>query len=313
MSGENLNGKECKMRDGQGNFVVWTEHLTTFVVYDEDDIPPTTNISVSGMQGNNDWFTSDAQVTLSATDNEGGSGVAKTEYSLDGGNTWNDYASIGTLTDEGKHTIAYRSVDNVGNLEYFKTQEIDIDKSGPEININTPSDGSQYVLNSQVNADWNVSDGLSGVDESSGSVASGDVIDTGTAGEKEFIVTAKDKAGNSNSKTVHYKIVYRFGGFLNPIKDTKTFNGNSTIPVKFQLTDAAGNFIPNATAHLQVDGQPAMSSGNANNGDVCRYSSADNQYVYNLSLKNLKLKPGTHTLKLILDDGATYEQGITVK
>jgi len=58
-----------------------------------DTIPPVTTIELSGLQGNGDWYRSDVTVGLTAVDNPGGSGVAKTEYSLDAGETWHTYSS----------------------------------------------------------------------------------------------------------------------------------------------------------------------------------------------------------------------------
>ncbi len=56
-----------------------------------DQTPPTTTISCNGTLGNHGWYISNVTVTLSAADNPGGSGVAQTKYSLDGGTVWNTY------------------------------------------------------------------------------------------------------------------------------------------------------------------------------------------------------------------------------
>jgi len=81
-----------------------------------DTTPPTTTAMLSGTLGNNGWYTSDVQVTLTAADNAGGSGVAKTEYSFDGAN-WNLYSTPFTISSEGNTTVYYRSTDNAGNVE----------------------------------------------------------------------------------------------------------------------------------------------------------------------------------------------------
>lgn len=100
-----------------------------------DGTPPTTTASLSGMQGTNDWYTSDATAMLSATDNENGSGVEKTEYSLDNGVTWNLYAEPLVISQEGTAAIQYFSTDNQGNKEGTKIETIKIDKTAPEANI----------------------------------------------------------------------------------------------------------------------------------------------------------------------------------
>ncbi|GAI19371.1 unnamed protein product, partial [marine sediment metagenome] len=82
-----------------------------------DTIPPTTGIELSGLQGNKGWYRSDVTVELTALDNAGGSGVAETQYSLDGGQTWQSYHEPFDITQEGINTVQARSLDNAGNVE----------------------------------------------------------------------------------------------------------------------------------------------------------------------------------------------------
>ncbi len=82
-----------------------------------DKSAPVTTISLSGTQGTYGWYRSDVTVTISAVDS-GGSGVAQTEYSLDGGSSWNAYtAPLVFSSDTSGITIFARSTDNTGNLE----------------------------------------------------------------------------------------------------------------------------------------------------------------------------------------------------
>ncbi len=98
-----------------------------------DDITfPITTVDIFGTPGNNGWYISDVQVNMIATDNDGGSGVQKTEYSFDGTN-WNQYIGQFTITNEGTTAVYYRSTDNAGNVESTKTQTIKIDKTPPTI------------------------------------------------------------------------------------------------------------------------------------------------------------------------------------
>jgi len=62
------------------------------------------------------------RVTLSATDNC--TGVEKTEYSLDGGATWNLYTGGFTISQRGLTTVSYRSTDRAGNVEAIKTETV---------------------------------------------------------------------------------------------------------------------------------------------------------------------------------------------
>jgi len=99
-----------------------------------DRIAPTTTISSSGTMGGYDWYVSDVEVTLTATDNDGGSGAAESEYSLDAGETWQPYSSPFTITTEGINQVLARSWDIVGNIEEPPVLgEIKVDKTPPTL------------------------------------------------------------------------------------------------------------------------------------------------------------------------------------
>lgn len=98
----------------------------------QDTTPPVTTAAVAGTAGIGGWYTSDAVVTLAAADEENGSGVEKTEYSLDNGATWSVYSAPIFLVQEGTTTLQYRSTDQAGNQETAKSETIKIDKTAPE-------------------------------------------------------------------------------------------------------------------------------------------------------------------------------------
>ena len=100
---------------------------------------------------------------------------------------------------------------------------------------------------------------------------------------------------------------------LPPIHESgpNLFKLGRTIPVKFQLTDACGNSISNATAQLYVNGTAAASSGKSNYQNFFRYDSIDDVYIFNLSTKGLIT--GLHHLKIQLDDGAIKPFNITLQ
>ncbi len=91
-----------------------------------------------------------------------------------------------------------------------------------------------------------------------------------------------------------------FHGLFQPISvASKTFQKNSTIPVKFTLNGGAGNFYGGeATLEIQDEATPgwhaAVASGGSNTGDIFRYDSSAGQYIYNLSTKDPIFKAG-HT------------------
>lgn len=209
-------------------------------------------------------------------------------------------------------------IDYAGNeADPATVSNINIDKTPPEITINTPEDGKSYTFKQTILADWSATDTLSGIDTATGTVPSGDPIDTSSIGTKSFTVTATDLAGNTLEKTVSYNVVpYDFVGFGAPLNiDSKKFKQNSTIPVKFKLFDTLGNPVSNATATLWVkkgdDEVPAVSSGGSNTGNYFRYDPINQQYIFNLSTK--QLESGTNTLVVELDDGTSHELTIEVR
>ena len=71
--------------------------------------------------------TTDATVTFAATDNQGGSGVSATYYTVDGGAQ--QKGNTVTLNTSGTHTVSYWSTDWAGNTEQAHTVTVSIDKS----------------------------------------------------------------------------------------------------------------------------------------------------------------------------------------
>ncbi len=100
-----------------------------------DTIAPTTTVTLSGAEGSNDWYKSDVTVTLNAIDEERGSGIGKTEYSLDQGTTWLVYSAPLVISSEAVTVLSYRSTDKQGNQEDLKTLEVKIDRTAPEAKI----------------------------------------------------------------------------------------------------------------------------------------------------------------------------------
>ena len=94
-----------------------------------DTTPPVT--TVSGTIGR--WCDTPVTLTFRATDS--GSGVAGTQVRLDGG-PWTKATTItvpaaADHADDGVHTIAYRSTDQVGNVEQTRSCSVMIDTSAP--------------------------------------------------------------------------------------------------------------------------------------------------------------------------------------
>jgi len=95
-----------------------------------DTAQPTTSATLAGTKGSDGWYTTSVIVTLAAADGADGSGVAKTEYSLDNV-TWQTYSAPFVLDKDGAQYVYFRSTDLAGNVESpSKSQEIKINKAG---------------------------------------------------------------------------------------------------------------------------------------------------------------------------------------
>ncbi len=113
-----------------------------------------------------------------------------------------------------------------------------------------------------------------------------------------------DHQGSVGGTTL--SVVYNFMGFLPPLVQGGDYKQGRTIPVKFQLTDANGNFISTATAQIWVDSMsnPGSSSGTSNNGNNFRFDPSSNTYIFNLSTQSLSA--GQHTIIVTLDDETSH-------
>jgi hypothetical protein len=182
-----------------------------------DKTAPVTAATVNpaAPDGRDGWYVHPVTVTLSTYDNL--SGVAKTEYSLDGGSTWLAYTSPVTLSQDAKYTVNYRSTDNAGNVETVKTSGFNLDATAPTITVSGLVYGT-YSDSMDVTPILTLSDSLSGVDSSKTTVTlstygeqqtvqQGETIPLYTLplGSHTLIVTASDMAGNIGSQTITFQ------------------------------------------------------------------------------------------------------------
>ncbi|MFD0693001.1 endo-alpha-N-acetylgalactosaminidase family protein [Paenibacillus sp. GCM10027628] len=115
---------------GQIGFRSWNVGNMLFddVSYSSNDPvnpPVTTDNAPAG------WVNGDVTVTLTAKDS--GSGVANTYYKVDGGAQQQGNSIV--ITEEGKHSISYWSVDMAGNAESPHTAVVQIDKTPPTLKV----------------------------------------------------------------------------------------------------------------------------------------------------------------------------------
>jgi hypothetical protein len=123
--------------DGDGNAAFDMGAFEAPAVPPPDRTAPETTATRSPLPNSQGWNNSNVTVSLSATDNPGGSGVESIRYQLSGAEN-SSLVSSGNpaqvpLTAEATTTVAYYAVDNAGNTEITKSLTVKIDKSIPTI------------------------------------------------------------------------------------------------------------------------------------------------------------------------------------
>lgn len=132
---------------------------------EQDILAPETTATLQPAtpSGQNGWYKTAPTITLSASDNC--SGVATTEYSTDGGQTWQPYNGSFVFSTEGITTILYRSTDRASNSETAKSITVKIDTTAPVLALSaTPSviwPANNEIVN--VRLEGNGSDSVSGL------------------------------------------------------------------------------------------------------------------------------------------------------
>ena len=291
---------------------------TQIVTYSVIDVtPPTITISTPA-----DGATIAQHAVVGAdygcADEPGGSGVAGCVGTVPNGGAI-DTASLGV------HSFSVAAADNAGNPNTASVSYTIVDVTAPTITVTTPTAGQTLLLGQAANAAYSCADeaGGSGLASCVGTVPNGGALDTSSVGTKTFTVNASDIAGNPATKTVTYAVLYRFGGVLQPVNTdgTSIFKAGSTVPVKFQLFDAANAPIGSAIASLtyakvssSVIGSDleAVSTAAATTGNAFRYDATAQQYIFNLSTKGWA--QGTYRLTIhSLNDTQDYAVVISVK
>ncbi|HLI52346.1 MAG TPA: hypothetical protein VKU87_11140 [Thermomicrobiaceae bacterium] len=177
-----------------------------------DTTPPVTTATPDNPANANGWNNTTVKVTLTATDDI--SGVATTEYNLDGAG-WQTYSAPIVIAPEGTHTLLFHSIDLSTNQEDDKSLTIKIDKTLPT--IPTPVDGQRYTVGTSLT--FTCADALSGIEACKASisrlgkpvttVSHGDALPTGSPGAFTLTPTdIHDQAGNYLTTPVHYTVAY---------------------------------------------------------------------------------------------------------
>jgi hypothetical protein len=129
----------------------------------------------------------------------------------------------------------------------------------------------------------------------------------------DYTITISGTDSNANPASASVIVHVRrfvFSGFLSPIQTLPTVNDGkvkSTIPVKWQLRDQAGNFITDlgVVAAIRVASLPCPTACDVTptGATMLRYDTKTNQYVYNWQTPS---QVGSYVLSVHFTDGTTY-------
>jgi uncharacterized repeat protein (TIGR03803 family) len=222
------------------------------------------------------------------------------------------YASAGAAASAdvqaGGYPITAQLSNGTGKLSNYSVQVIPgtltINKANQSINWSNPADIIYRTALSatQLNATVTVV-GPAPAGTLSYTPPADSVLGPGQ-GQVLTVTAAATQDYNAASATVTINVDYNFSGFLKPVNQPLIFGAGRTIPIRFYLTDAFGNYITtlSAVTALQViypDGSMHAISG-------LLYDPTANQYVANWKTKGLM--PGSYTISLSLLDGTTHSE-----
>ena len=186
--------------DNVGNTEV---QKSTEVKIDKD--APTTESSLSGTLGNNDYYTGSVQVTLTGSDNV--AGLSSTSYKIDNGNQMAYMGSPFTVSGNGAHTVSFWSRDMAGNSASPTTITINIDSTVPVTQATlagTQGNGGWYTNEAQVTL--SATDTPSGVENTFYKIDGGSPqtyaapFSISDSGFHTLIYWSVDRAGNTESQ-----------------------------------------------------------------------------------------------------------------
>ncbi len=158
------------------------------------------------------FYSSPTSVTISSSDAT--SGLASTEYRVDGG-PWTAYSAPVSVTGDGSHTVDYRATDNAGNVGSGSTT----------FRIDTTAPTSNAVLSGTLNLGW--------------------------WRNPTVTITSNDGAGNAGIQKIEYRLD---GGAWQTYTAAFVVTGDGARSLEYRATDNAGNVEAIKSLAFNVDG-----------------------------------------------------------
>lgn len=316
-------GSGSSVAIGQGSHTVayWSTdkagnaEVPKTVTIQVDTTAPTITAAATTAPNGNGWYRGPITVHFTCTDQAGLSGIASCPADV-------------TLSGDGANqSVSGTATDNAGNQTSTTVTGLNLDHTAPNITFQGITNGATYTLGAAPTPSCTASDALSGVAQPcTGTLTGGNA---NGVGQFSFRATVTDRAGNSTTSTVTFRIGYRFDGFLQPINDTahqigtstSIFKAGSTVPVKFQLRRADGTVVQSVAAPQWLTPTKGAATSAAvdetlygvttTGGDSYR-ADGTAQYIYNWGTD--KSAAGFYwRIGVRLDDGSTYYVNIGLR
>ena len=242
-------------KEGHGGLLdLYTNHVPAAWEQAWNWLNPATQISVTPTQpdGSNGWYRQPVKVTFTAAAIL--SGQLSTQYSLDGGGTYQQYNGPFTISTDGEYNISYYSVytaEPTQNIETIKSATIKIDMTPPTISgaaTTLPNANGWY--NASVTVHFTAEDALSGL----ASLTADQTLTNEGAGQSVTGV-AVDLAGNSASFTVEPINIDLTPPVVDVWVDQPSYTRVEPFIVHYTGTDAVSDI---ASLTAEFNGQPVV-------------------------------------------------------
>jgi hypothetical protein len=264
------------------------------------------------------WHKTPVTVSFAVTD--AGSGPGSTQYSTDGGNNWTTGSSVqipapANGSNDGVHTIQYRSTDAAGNQEIAKSCAVKIDATAP-LTTQTGADSAWHKT--PVTVSFATTDAGSGQPTTQYSTDGGNNWTTGTS----LTIPAPAGGANDGSHAIQYRSTDAAGNRetaktctvnIDTTPPTTTASGSdsawSNTPVTVTLTPSDAGSGPASTQYSTDGGNnwttgtsvtiPAPAGGSNDGSHAVLYRSTDllgNQELAKTRLVNISTQAPTTTV-----------------
>jgi hypothetical protein len=273
--------------------------------------PAISGAVVAGQLGESGWYVGPVTVRFTCSDDRSGVAVCPSDV---------------TLTANGSgQSVTREAIDRAGNTAAATVAGIKIDDTKPAIALDGIASGGLYTLGAVPAPSCTATDEGSGAADCTVTVTGGQANGVGTF---VYTATATDAAGNLQTLTGSYRVIYRFDGFLQPINDTahqigtstSIFKGGSTVPAKFELKRAGGTVVQANAAPVWLT--PAKGSATTAPVDESLYSLAGDgggsyrwdgsRYHYNWNTSGAS-RGYYHRIGVKLDDGQIHTVNIGLR